>query len=145
LIKHHQLQLFVVLHNYCEMWGAPKLGLTNAKIRNDNLMGFGVNRLPIFWKGKQVKVEGEIFKKVFFFKQWMIDHPIIPWQSNTRWVLKWNPSFYSPNGNPNLSLLSLLVPSNQLPVLPLPYVVLASTRLQTKQSTIIDLVLKARK
>ncbi len=55
-----------VLHNYCEMWGAPKLGLTNAKIRSDNLMGFGVDRLPIFRKGKQVKVEGELLKRVFF-------------------------------------------------------------------------------
>jgi hypothetical protein len=36
-----------VLHNYCEMWGALKLKLANAKIRGDNLMGFGVNRLPI--------------------------------------------------------------------------------------------------
>jgi hypothetical protein len=50
----------------------------------------------------------------------------------TRWVLKWNPSFYSPNGNTNQSQLSLLIPSNQLPLLPLPYVVLASTHVQTK-------------
>jgi hypothetical protein len=25
----------------------------------------------------------------------VIDHSIVPWQSNTRWILKWNPSFYS--------------------------------------------------
>jgi hypothetical protein len=56
-----------VLHNYCEMWGAPKLGLTNEKIRNDNLMGFGVDRLHIFRKGEQAKVENEILKRVFSF------------------------------------------------------------------------------
>jgi hypothetical protein len=47
--------VYCVLHNYCEMWGAPKLGLTNAKIRNDNLMGLGVDRLPIFLKRKASK------------------------------------------------------------------------------------------
>jgi hypothetical protein len=55
-----------VLHNYCEIWGAPRLGLTNAKIRNDNLMGFVVDRLLIFRKGEQPKVEGEILKRIFF-------------------------------------------------------------------------------
>jgi hypothetical protein len=25
----------------------------------------------------------------------VIDHPIVLWQNNTIWVLKWNPSFYS--------------------------------------------------
>jgi hypothetical protein len=29
------------------MWGAPKFKLTNVKIRCDNLMGFGVDRLLI--------------------------------------------------------------------------------------------------
>jgi hypothetical protein len=55
-----------VLHNCCELWGAPKLGLTNEKIRSDNLMGFGVDRLSIFRKGEQAKVEGEMLKRVFF-------------------------------------------------------------------------------
>ncbi len=36
-----------VFHNYCEMWGALEPMLTNAKIMGDNLVGFGVNRLPI--------------------------------------------------------------------------------------------------
>jgi hypothetical protein len=38
------------------MWGAPELGLTNAKIRGDNLMGFNVSRLPTIKKGGQVKI-----------------------------------------------------------------------------------------
>jgi hypothetical protein len=37
------------------MWGAPKPKLANAKIRGDNLMGFGVNRLFIIREGKQAK------------------------------------------------------------------------------------------
>jgi hypothetical protein len=44
-----------VLHNYYEMWGAPKPKLANAKIRGDNLMGFGVNRLFIIREGEQAK------------------------------------------------------------------------------------------
>jgi len=54
-----------VLHNYCEMWGAPKLGLANARINGDNLMGFGVDRLPIVKEREHAKVEGERLKRVF--------------------------------------------------------------------------------
>jgi hypothetical protein len=34
------------------MWGVPKPRLANAKIRGDNLMGFGVDRLLIVKKGE---------------------------------------------------------------------------------------------
>jgi hypothetical protein len=44
-----------VFHNYCEMWEALELRLTNARMKGDNLMGFGVNRLPIVRKGKQAR------------------------------------------------------------------------------------------
>jgi hypothetical protein len=64
------------LHNYCEMWGAPEHGLTNAKIRGDNLMGFNVSRLPTIKKIGQVKIEGERLRRILF-EQWVIDHPII--------------------------------------------------------------------
>jgi hypothetical protein len=33
------------------MWGAPEPRLANARIKGDNLMGFGVDRLPIVRKG----------------------------------------------------------------------------------------------
>jgi hypothetical protein len=39
--------VYCVFHKYCEMWGAPEPRLANARIRGDNLMGFGVNKLPI--------------------------------------------------------------------------------------------------
>ncbi len=55
-----------VFHNYCEMWGAPKLGLVNARIRGGKLMGFGVDILPIVKKGKQAKAKGERLKRAFF-------------------------------------------------------------------------------
>ncbi len=68
---------YYVLHNYCEMWGAPEFRLTNARIRGDNLMGFGVNKLPIVRKRDQAKVEGEKLR-IMFFEQWVINHPIVP-------------------------------------------------------------------
>jgi hypothetical protein len=40
-------------------------------------MGFGVNRLFIVKEGEQAKVKGERLRRVIF-KQWVIDHPIIP-------------------------------------------------------------------
>ncbi len=83
-----------VLHNYYEMWGVPEPRLANARIKGDNLMGFGVDRLPFVKEGKQAKTEGERLRRTLF-KQWVIDHPIVLWQNNTIWVLKWNPSFYS--------------------------------------------------
>ncbi len=55
-----------VLHNYCEMWGALEPKLANAKIRGDNLMGFGVNRLPIVREGEQAKVKGERLRRDLF-------------------------------------------------------------------------------
>jgi hypothetical protein len=55
-----------VLHNYCEMWGVLEPSLANAKIRDDNLMGFGVDKLLIVREGKQAKTEGERLKKVVF-------------------------------------------------------------------------------
>jgi hypothetical protein len=76
------------------MWGPSKPRLANARIKCDNLMGFGVDWLPIVRKGEQTKVEGERLKRIIF-KQCVIDHPIVPWQNNTRWFLKWNSSFYS--------------------------------------------------
>jgi len=33
---------YCVFHNYSEMWGAPEPRLANARIKGDNLMGFGV-------------------------------------------------------------------------------------------------------
>jgi hypothetical protein len=68
---------YCVLHNYCEMWGAPKFKLANARIRGDNLMGFGVNKLLIVREVEQAKVEGERLKKALF-EQWVINHPILP-------------------------------------------------------------------
>jgi hypothetical protein len=66
-----------VLHKYCEMWGALEPRLANAKIGGDNLMGFGVNILPIVKEGKQAKVEGERLRRALF-EQWVINHPIVP-------------------------------------------------------------------
>ncbi len=43
-----------VFHNY-EMWGALELGLANARIRGDTIMGFGVDKLPIVREGKHAK------------------------------------------------------------------------------------------
>jgi hypothetical protein len=40
--------------------------LANARIKGDDLMGFGVNRLFIVREGEQTKVEGEKFRKVVF-------------------------------------------------------------------------------
>jgi hypothetical protein len=37
----------VFFTNCCEMWGASKFGLTNVKTKNENLIEFGMNRLPI--------------------------------------------------------------------------------------------------
>jgi hypothetical protein len=34
------------------MWGALELGLWNARIRGDTIMGFGVDKLPIVKEGK---------------------------------------------------------------------------------------------
>ncbi len=48
-----------VFHNYCEMWSAPELGLANARIKDHNLMGFGVDKLLIVRERKHAKVEGE--------------------------------------------------------------------------------------
>ncbi len=55
-----------VLHNYCEMWDALEPRLTNARIKGENLMGFGVNRLPIVRIRKQAKVEGERLRITLF-------------------------------------------------------------------------------
>jgi hypothetical protein len=41
-----------VLQNYCEMWGASKFRLANGKIKGDNQMGFGVDKLPIVKEGE---------------------------------------------------------------------------------------------
>jgi len=48
------------------MWGAPKLGLVNARIKGGKLMGFGVDILPIVRKRKQAKTKGEILRRAFF-------------------------------------------------------------------------------
>ncbi len=63
-----------VLQNYCEIWGASKPKFTNARIRGDNLMGFGVDRLLFVRKGEQAKAKGERLNRIIF-KQWVIDHP----------------------------------------------------------------------
>jgi hypothetical protein len=39
--------------------------LANARINGDNLMGFGVDRLPIVKEREHAKVEGERLKRVF--------------------------------------------------------------------------------
>jgi hypothetical protein len=46
--------------NCCEMWGAPKFGLTNVKAKSDNLIEFGISRLPIIKKGKFIKKKVKI-------------------------------------------------------------------------------------
>jgi hypothetical protein len=43
-----------------------ELGLVNAKIRSGNLMGFGVDILPIVRKGKQAKAKGERLRRTIF-------------------------------------------------------------------------------
>jgi hypothetical protein len=48
------------------MWGVPELRLANARIRGDNLMGFGVERLLIVKEGKQAKAKGERLRRVVF-------------------------------------------------------------------------------
>jgi hypothetical protein len=53
----------------------------------------------------------------------MIDHPIIPWKNNKRWVLKWNPTFYFHKWKYKSKSIAIIVPSNQLPLLPLPSMV----------------------
>jgi hypothetical protein len=37
------------------MWGPLKLRLANAKTMGDNLIGFGVNKLPIVKEQKRVR------------------------------------------------------------------------------------------
>jgi hypothetical protein len=66
-----------VFHNCYEMWGALKLGLANARIKGDTIMGFGVDKLLIVREGEQAKAKGERLKKVLF-GQWVINHPIVP-------------------------------------------------------------------
>jgi hypothetical protein len=48
------------------LWGPSKLGLTNARIRGDNLIRFGADRLLTIRKGEHPKSKGEILKKFFF-------------------------------------------------------------------------------
>jgi hypothetical protein len=59
------------------MWGAPEPRLANPRIKGDNLVGFGVNRLLIVKEGEQAKVKGERLRRALF-EQWVIDHPILP-------------------------------------------------------------------
>jgi hypothetical protein len=51
--------------------------LTNARIKGDNLIGFGVNRLPILRKGQKAKAKGEKLRRGLF-EQGIIDHLIVP-------------------------------------------------------------------
>ncbi len=44
-----------VLDNYFEMWGALTLGLANARIKGDNLIGLSVDGLLILRKGQKDK------------------------------------------------------------------------------------------
>jgi len=67
LIKHHQITIaYCVMCNYCEMWGASKPKLANARIKGDNLIGFGVDRLFILRKGQKAKEKGERSRRVIF-------------------------------------------------------------------------------
>lgn len=50
--------------NCCEMWGAPKFGLTNVRAKSDNLVEFGINRYPII-KERKLQKKGEILKKSY--------------------------------------------------------------------------------
>jgi hypothetical protein len=84
-------------------------------------MGFNVSRFPTIRKGEQAKRRWKI--KENFFEQWVIDHPIVPWQNNKRWILKWNPSFYFHKWKYKSKSIVIIVPFNQLPLLPLPFVV----------------------
>jgi hypothetical protein len=47
------------------MWGAPEPKFANAKIRGDNLIGFGVDKSFTIKEGKQTKTKVEILKRVF--------------------------------------------------------------------------------
>jgi len=47
------------------MWGALNLGLTNARIKCDTIMGFGVDKLLIVKEGEHAKIEGQRLR-IFF-------------------------------------------------------------------------------
>jgi hypothetical protein len=51
--------------------------LANAKTKDDNLIRFGVDRLPIVKEREHAKVKGERLKRTFSI-QCVIDHPIAP-------------------------------------------------------------------
>jgi len=59
------------------MWGALELGLANARIKRDTIMGFGVDKLLIVKEGEHAKTKGERLWTIFF-GQWVIDHSIVP-------------------------------------------------------------------
>lgn len=46
------------------MWGAPKFGLTNVRAKSDNLVEFGINRLPII-KERKLQKKCEILKNSY--------------------------------------------------------------------------------
>jgi len=104
------------------MWGVSEPRLANAKIRGDNLMGFGVDRFPIVREEKQAKAKGERLRRTLLNNEWLIiqlyHDKIIQYEF-------WNgiQVFIPTNGNVNHSQLSLLIPSNQLPLIPLPSMV----------------------
>jgi hypothetical protein len=47
------------------MWGASQPRLAFAKIKTDNLIGFGVDKSLTIKEGKQVKAKVEILKSFF--------------------------------------------------------------------------------
>jgi len=54
------------------MWGASELRLAFAKIKADNLIGFGVDKSLAIKEGKQAKTKVERLKRFFFNNEWLI-------------------------------------------------------------------------
>lgn len=51
-----------VLHNFCDMWKEPKLGLANLTSRKENLLGFNSHMLFVHKDGEVTKIEGKTLR-----------------------------------------------------------------------------------
>jgi hypothetical protein len=78
--------------------------------------------LPIVREREHAKVEGERLRRIFLYNGWLI---IQLYHDKVIQDEFWNAIqvFILTNGNTNQSQLSLLVPFNQFPLLPLPSMV----------------------
>ncbi len=54
------------------MWGASEPRLAFAKIKANNLIGFGLDKSLTIKEGKQAKTKVERLKRVFFNNEWLI-------------------------------------------------------------------------